>query len=99
MQFTIQINDKNKTVTGTFTSQQDNNEFLATSKPASLLSNKIFILKAKIEGPASQNGQNGKSSLKVDDILVTVENAPLGLSTSNTNRSRGQFYKIYLSKL
>ena len=102
-QYAVKFTIKNETVTGTFTSQEDDDKVwgydVMLPKPISLLKNEKFTLKAKIEGKESQYGQIGKSSVKVDDINVTFENAPSGLSTNDTDKNSGQFYKIYLSKL
>ncbi len=68
-------------------------------KTNSLLANENFRINALIEGPISKRGQNGKSSVKLDDIVVTFENAPSGLDSNGTNKTKGQFYKIFLSKL
>ena len=101
-QYAVKFTIKNETVTGTFTSQEDDDKVwgydVMLPKPVSLLKNEKFTIKAAIKGPKSQNGQNGKSSVKVDDIVLTFENAPPGLSTNATDKNRGQFYKIYLSK-
>ena len=101
-QYAVEFKIKNETVTGIFTSQEDDDKVwgydVMLPKPISLLKNENFTIKAAIKGPKSQYGQNGKSSVKFNDIVVTFKNAPPGLSTNDTDKNRGQFYKIYLSK-
>ncbi len=95
-QYKVKFTIKSETQTGTYTSQQDNDGVwgfdVMLSKPISLLPNENFRINALIEGPISKTGQNGKSSVKLDDIVVTFENAPSGLDSNS-------FYKIFLSKL
>ena len=102
-QYEVEFTTKGETLTGTYTSQQYNDGVwgfdVMLSKPISLLPNENFRINALIEGPISKRGQNGKSSVKLDDIVVTFENAPSGLDSNGTNKTKGQFYKIFLSKL
>ena len=102
-QYKVKFTIKSETLTGTYTSQQDNDGVwgfdVMLSEPIPLLPNENFRINALIEGPTSKRGQNGKSSVKLDDIVVTFENAPSGLDSNGTNKTKGQFYKIFLSKL
>ena len=68
-------------------------------KPIPLLSNEEITIIATIKGPNSYFGEQGKSPVKVDDIVVTFKGAPSGLSNNHTSETRGQFYEIFLSEL
>jgi hypothetical protein len=87
-------------VTGTYTSEQDGDHLwgfdVMLSKPISVKPGEEFTIIAKIKGPESHRGTKGKSSVKVDDVIVTFKDA-FGLSTNATSREKGQFYKVYLS--
>ncbi len=100
-QYKVKFTIKSETQTGTYTSQQDNDGVwgfdVMLSKPISLLPNENFRINALIKGPICERGQNGKSSVKLDDIVVTFENAPSGLD-SNVQQTKS-FYKIFLSEL
>ncbi|CAB3993420.1 BTB POZ domain-containing 6-like [Paramuricea clavata] len=67
--------------------------------PIPLLPNEEITIIATITGPYSHCGNSGKSSVKIDDIVVTFKDAPPGLSGNETSKNRGQFYKIFLSEL
>ncbi|CAB3984543.1 BTB POZ domain-containing 6-like [Paramuricea clavata] len=92
-----------KNVTGTYTSEQDSDGVpgydVMLPNPIPLLPNKEITIIATIIGPNSYSGTNGKSSVKIDDIVITFKIAPSGLSSNSTGKSSGQFYKIFLSKL
>ena len=66
------------------------------SNPIPLLPNEEFVIIATIKGPYSRMGENGKTSVKVDDIVVTFKSSVL--STNKTNIDKGQFFKIFLSE-
>ena len=95
------IGDEN--VSETYDSEQDNDGVsgydVILPKPVSLLPDVQNTITATIRGPDSSTGWNGRSTMEVGDILVTVENAPTGLSSNGTTKTQGQFYKIFLSKL
>jgi hypothetical protein len=97
------IKDKDDNVTGTCTSEQDNDGLwgydVMLPKPISLLPNEEFTIIATIKGPRSHRGTNGDSSVKVDDIVVTFKDAPSGFSPNGTRTLNGQFYKLFLSSV
>ena len=68
-------------------------------KLISLQRNETFTITATIKGPPSYAGDNGKSAVKVNDIVVTFTHAGRDLSTNGTSKCGGQFYKSYLSSL
>ena len=97
VEFTI----KDTNVTGTYTSEQDKegiwgyNVMLPT--PVPLQANEEFTIRATINGPRSHQGVNGKSSVKVNGIVVTFKDPPFDLKTNGTSKNKGQFYKIFLT--
>ena len=99
--YNVKFTIKGETVTGTYTSKQDEigvwgyNVMLPT--PILLRPRTEFTMIATIDGPRSQNGVDGKSSVKVDDIVVTFKNPPSSLQTNGTDKNMGQFYKVFLS--
>ena len=100
-QYEVKFAIKDENITETYTSETDNDVFwydVILPKPISLLPGEDVTIIATITGPESYKGINGKSSVKVDDIVVTFKNAP-GFISSCTDETCGQFYKIFLSKL
>ena len=98
-QYEVKFTVKDKTVTGTYTSQQNNGVWsydVMLSYPIPLLPNEEFTIIATIKGPYSCRGDNGKTSVKVDDIVVTFKT--FDLSANKTDNTRGQFFKIFLSE-
>ena len=98
-QYKVEFKIKDKTVTGTYTSQQNDGVWsydVMLSNPISLAPNEEFTIIATIKGPPSCNGQNGKQSVKVDDIVLTFKKSS-GISNGTSNTG-GQFFKIFLSK-
>ena len=101
--YEVKFTIKDKNVTGSYTSEQDSDHVpgydVMLSNPIPLLPNEEVIIIATITGPVSYYGSSGKSSVTIDDIVVTFKDAPPGLSKNNTDRPHGQFYKIFLSEL
>ena len=98
-QYEVKFTVKNETVTGTYTSQQNDGVWsydVMLSNPISFQSNEEFTIIATIKGPKSCRGTNGKQSVKVDDIVVTF-NKP-SVSSNGTSENGGQFFKIFLSE-
>ena len=58
--------------------------------------NEEFTIIATIKGPNSYYGQNGKPSVKVDDVIVTFKKS--SVSKNGTDNTHGQFFKIFLSE-
>jgi hypothetical protein len=103
-QYEVNLTVKDEDVTGTYTSKQDNDGIwcydVNLPKPVSLQSHEESTIFATIKGPQSYNGYKGKSSVKVDDIVVTFNDTPHDLSSNFTNnKTVGQFYKLFLSNL
>ena len=102
-QYEVNFMVKDENVTGTYTSKQDNDGVwgydVMLPKPVSLQSHEESTIFATIKGPQSCNGYKGKSLVKVDDIVVTFNDTPHGLSSNCTNKTGGQFYKLFLSNL
>ena len=76
---------KDKTVTGTYTSQRNDDVWsydVMLSNPIPFLHNEEFTIIATIKGPKSCKGRNGKRSVKVHDIFVTFKT-----SSSSTNKA------------
>ena len=99
-QYEVNFTIKDQTVTGTYTSQEDGDGVpgydVMLRNPISLLPDEEITIIATIKGPNSYWGSQGKSSVKIDDTVVTFKNPPLGHKTS---RKKGQFYKVILSEL
>ena len=99
-EYEVNFTIKDKTVTGTYTSQEDGDGVagydVMLSKPIPLLPNEEITIIATIKGPDSYWGKKGKSSVKIDDTVVTFKDPPSGYQIS---RYAGQFYKVILSKL
>ena len=98
-QYEVKFTIKDETVTGTYPSQQNDCVWsydVMLSNPIPFLPNEEFTIVATIKGPNSYTGQNGKTSVKVDDIVVTFKNSVF--STNATSINAGQFFKIFLSE-
>ena len=98
-QYEVEFTIKDKTVTGTYTSQQNDGVWsydVMLSNPIPFQPNEEFTIIATIKGPLSCKGQNGKQSLKVDDIVVTFKKS--SVSNNGTSNTHGQFFKIFLSE-
>ena len=102
-QYEVKFTIKDENVTGTYSSTQDNDGVwgydVMSSKLISLQRNETFTITATIKGPSSYAGDNGKSAVKVNNIVVTFTDAGRDLSTNGTSKYGGQFYKLYLSSL
>ena len=99
-EYEVKLTIKNANVTGTYTSQQDSDGVpgydVMLAKPIAFLPDEEVTITATIKGPTSCWGTRGKSSVKVDDIVVTFRDTILSLRKDMT---RGQFYKAFLSEL
>ena len=97
------INSKGVHFTKTYTSEEDTDGVwgydVILPKPVSLLPSEDCTVTAKINGPKSYRGENGKSPVKVGDIVVIFKDAPSGFSGNGTNKTKGQFYKVFLSEV
>ena len=103
-QYEVKFTIKDEIVIGTYTSRDDDGVpgyDVMLSKPISLLPDKEITIIATIKGQNSYYGQGGKgkSSVKIDDIVVTFKDAPRGSSGNGTSKTEGQFYKFFLSEL
>jgi hypothetical protein len=100
--YEVKFTIKDKNVTGSYTSEQDSDGVpgydVMLPNPIPLLPNEEITIIATITGPVSYWGTRGKSSVTIDDV-VTFKDAPPGLSSHGTNKTQGQFYKIFLSEL
>ena len=101
--YEVKFTIKDKNVTGSYTSEQDSDGVpgydVMFPNPIPLLPNEQITIIATITGPNSYYGTRGKSSVKIADIVVTFKDALSRLSSNNTNKTQGQFYKIFLSEL
>jgi hypothetical protein len=100
-QYEVKFTVKDENVKGTYTSEKDNDGVwgydVMLPKPVSLQPDEMITIIATIKGPTSHTSGNGKSSVRVDDIVVTFSYS--SLSSNGTDNSSGQFYKIFLSQL
>ena len=103
-QYKVKFGVKSENVTGTYTSERDKDGVwgydVMLPKPISVKPNEEFIIVATIQGPNSNRGENGKTSVNINGTVVTFQNTNLkshGLSSNGTNNTRGQFYKVFLS--
>ena len=97
--YEVKFKIKDETVTGTYTSQQNDGVWsydVMLSNPIPFQPNEEFTIIATIKGPTSCKGQNGKQSVKVNDIVVTFKKS--SLSKNGTDNTHGQFFKIFLSE-
>ncbi|CAB4035341.1 BTB POZ domain-containing 6-like [Paramuricea clavata] len=101
--YKVKFTIKDTNVTQSYTSERNSDCVpgydVMLPNPIPLLPNEEITIIATIIGPRSYSGTRGKSSVTIDDIVVTFKNAPSGLSTNGTDRSHGQFYKIFLAEL
>ena len=99
--YEVNLTIKDESVTGMYTSEQDNDGVwgydVMLPTPILLPPNEEFVIIATINGPQSQRGENGKLSVKVDDIVINFSDPPSRLKTNGTKSTRGQFYKLFLS--
>ena len=98
-QYEVKFTVKDETVTGTYTSQQNDGVWsydVMLSNPIPLQPNEEFSIIATIKGLTSCKGKNGKQSVKVDDIVVTFKKS--SVSKNGTDNIHGQFFKIFLSE-
>ena len=102
-QYEVEFNIKDVTITEMYTSKKGSDGIPAYDvmlpKPIFLQPGEEITMTAKIRGPNSYYGEDGKLSVNVDGIVVTFKNAPSGRSSNNTDDKLGQFFQIYLSKL
>ena len=98
-QYQVKLTIKNENVTGTYTSGKGNDGVwgydVMLPEPISFQRDEEFTITATINGRPSGYGENGKLSMTINDITVTFKNATL----YRTGKIRGQFYKIFFSKL
>ena len=101
--YEVKFTIKDKNVTGSYTSEQDSDHVpgydVMLPNPIPLLPNEEITIIATITGPNSHRGTSGKSSVTIDDVVVTFKGALSGLSGNGTSKTGGQFYKIFLSEL
>ena len=98
-QYEVKFTVKDETVTGTYTSQQNDGVWsydVMLTNPTPLLPNEEFTIIATIKGENSCRGNNGKISVKVDNIVVTFKSSDL--SRNGTDNTVGQFLQIFLSE-
>ena len=98
-QYEVKFTVKDKTVTGTYTSQQNDGVWsydVMLSNPIPFLPNEEFTIIATIRGPTSCTSGSGKQSVKVGNIVVKFKNS--SLSKNGTSNTGGQFFQIFLSE-
>lgn len=102
-QYGVKFTVKDKSVTGIYTSEQDEHGVwgydVMLNTPISFLPSEEFTITTAIKGPPSQCGFKGKPSITLKDIVVTFKHQPFNLSSNGTNKDMGQVYKLYLSSL
>ena len=101
--YEVNFKIKDQTVTGTYTSQLGSDLVpgydVMLLQAISLLPSEGITKFATIKGTNSYWGEEGKLSVKVNDIVVTFKDAPSGLSENCTSKTGSQFYEFYLSEL
>ena len=102
-QYEVKFTIRDENVTGTYTSTKYNDGVwgydVMLAEPIFLERDENFTIIATIKGQQSYWGQNGKSCVKVNDIVVTFTDAERDLSPDGTKTIHGQFHKIFLSNL
>ncbi|CAB3990758.1 BTB POZ domain-containing 6-like [Paramuricea clavata] len=102
-QYEVKFTVKDENVTGTYTSEQDNDGVwgydVMLLKPVPIQPYEKFTITATIKGPTSHRGSNGKSSVNANDIVVTFKSAPTGLSRNDTRKDWGfvSKHRVYLA--
>ena len=100
-QYEVEFTVNDETVTGTYTSLRDGDGVpgydVILPKPISLLPDKEITINATIKALRYYYGEEGKSIVNVDDIVVTFEDSPV--SKNGTRKTRGQFHKFFISEL
>ena len=100
-EYNVKLSIKDESVTGTYTSEQDKDGVwgydVMLPTPISLHANEEFTMIATISGPTSMRGVNGKLSVKDCDVVVNFKNPPSSMRTNGTNKTEGQFYKLFMS--
>ena len=102
-QYEVEFTIKDKNVTGTYRSEDDDDGVpggydVMLPNPIPLLPNEENTIIATITGPESCCGASGKSSVKIDDVVVTFKDPELHF-TDGTRSTGGLFYKIFLSEM
>ena len=88
---------------GTYVAVEDKNSIggydILFDEPLTIFeANKKIVISAKITGPSSNHGENGVLTVQRNETTVTFSNSESRLYHGNgTDRTRGQFHKIYLS--
>ena len=99
-EYEVKFTIKDESLTSTYSSEEDGDGVLGFEvilpRPISLLPGEEVAMTATLLGPPVIWGSSGKSSVKVDDIVVTFKDSPRGFR-SGTDTRDGQFYKIYLT--
>ncbi len=99
-EYEVKFTIKDKNVTGTYISEEDKDGVpgydVMLPNPIPLLPNEENTIIATMKGALSYSGNRGKSPVKIDDIVVTFKNSESSINL--TNRTCGQFYKIFLSE-
>ena len=99
----VKLTIKDENVTGTYTSGKGNDGVwgydVMLPEPISLQRNEKFTITATRKGKGSYFRKRGKPSAKVNDIEVTFTDAEIDLRENQASKHRGQFYKIFLSRL
>ena len=102
-EYNIELSIKDESVTGTYTSEQDKDGVwgydVMLPTPVSLHPSEEFTIIATIQGPPSVSGVNGKLTVKNYDVVVNFKDPPSSMPTNGTNKTRGQFYKLFLSSV
>ena len=102
-QYEVKFTIKDENVTGTYTSTQDDDGVwgydVMLPEPISLQRNEKFTITATITGQPSYCGKSGKSTVKVNAIVVTFTYAERNFNSNGTRTICGQFHKIFLSNL
>ena len=102
-QYEVNFKIEDENITGIYTSELDDDGLpgydVILPNPISLPQDEEITVIATIKGPKSYYGLEGKLAVTIDDIVVNFKDAPSSLSKNSTNKTRGQFYQIFLSKL
>ena len=102
-QYEVNFKIEDENITGTYTSELDDDGLpgydVILPNPISLPEDEEITVIATIKGPKSYYGLEGKLAVTIDDIVVNFKDAPSSLTKNSTNKTRGQFYQIFLSKL
>ena len=97
-EYEVQLEVKDKKVTGTYTSHKTRGYDVMLTTPVYLQPNEEFTMTVKIKGPDSYWNTNRSLTVNVGGIALTFHTSDSS-NTEQTDQNGSRFSKIYLSRL